>query len=41
MAALFMDFHAAGKTGVVASHDPAVLALATDACRLRCGRLEA
>lgn len=39
--ALFREIHAAGKTVVVASHDQALLALATDTCRLRRGRVEA
>lgn len=39
--ALFREIHAAGKTVLVASHDPAILALGTATCRLRDGRLEA
>lgn len=38
--ALFAAFHRAGGTVVVASHDPAFLALATDTCALRHGRRE-
>ncbi|MHC4165136.1 MAG: ABC transporter ATP-binding protein [Planctomycetota bacterium] len=37
--ALFRDVRAAGKTVVVATHDPALEALATSQCRLRDGRL--
>ncbi len=37
--ALFREVHAAGKTVVVATHDPAFEALATSQCRLHDGRL--
>ena len=38
---LFREIHAAGTTLVVATHDPAIEALASGTCRLRDGRLEA
>lgn len=37
--ALLREFHAAGRTVVAATHDPAIEALATATCRLRDGRL--
>ncbi|MFI5403310.1 MAG: ABC transporter ATP-binding protein [Planctomycetota bacterium] len=37
--ALLREFHASGRTVVVATHDPAVEALATVTCRLRDGRI--
>ncbi len=38
--ALFQEFHASGRTVIVATHDESFLGLATHRCRLRNGRLE-